>query len=284
MGAACQAPTDRARGPRATIRADVLDSSVGSRRQPPVPVDGRHRPELASLPAGLPDVDELFTFARDAELRFETLRMRIEECGGHGPRRAPDVLEVALRHPGDARVTTTEPSRGTAANYELWLSDGDDRPDLLGAHKLGTERPVRQTVVRPATTRDLPGHVAGLRPADGAADGDAPGHVRPSRRLLPERAGDRRAAGCRARTDVAGREAVVLDCDHPRTIEIWPPTGPTITIQVVVRPRDRLILRLVETIGGAVTRDADGRRLRPDAPLPPSAFDFSFPTGTTMLY
>ena len=45
----------------------------------PVPVDGRHRPELASLPAGLPDVDTLFTFARDAELRFETLRMRIEE-------------------------------------------------------------------------------------------------------------------------------------------------------------------------------------------------------------
>jgi len=33
-----------------------------------------------------------------------------------------------------------------------------------------------------------------------------------------------------------------------------------------------------------VTRDAEVIELGPDAPLPPSAFDFLFPTGTTMLY
>ena len=43
-------------------------------------------------------------------------------------------------------------------------------------------------------------------------------------------------------------------------------------------------MRLVETIGGAVTRDARVVDLAPDAPLPPSAFQFVFPTGTTMLY
>ena len=39
---------------------------------------GRSRPEIVSLPGGLPTVAELFSFARDAELRFETLKLRIE--------------------------------------------------------------------------------------------------------------------------------------------------------------------------------------------------------------
>jgi hypothetical protein len=33
-----------------------------------------------------------------------------------------------------------------------------------------------------------------------------------------------------------------------------------------------------------VTRDATATLLEPDASLPPSAFDFVFPTGTTMLF
>ena len=62
---------------------------------------------------------------RDAELRFETLRLRIQEWTQTA--RGPHLVEMdlLLRHPGDARVTTTEPHRGTAGNYELWLSDGE---------------------------------------------------------------------------------------------------------------------------------------------------------------
>ena len=45
-----------------------------------------------------------------------------------------------------------------------------------------------------------------------------------------------------------------------------------------------MILRLEESIGGVVTRDARVTEYAPDAPLPPSAFDFVFPSGTTMLY
>ena len=58
---------------------------------------------------------------------------------------------------------------------------------------------------------------------------------------------------------------------------------------VLVRwpPVDRdtgVIVRLIETIGGNVTRDAVVTVLEPDASLPPSAFEFVFPTGTTMLF
>ena len=83
--------------------------------------------------------------------------------------------------------------------------------------------------------------------------------------------------------DVAGREAIVLDCDHPRTIEIWA-DRPDHHLQVSFDRETGLIVRLVETIGGATTRDATVVDLGPDAPLPPSAFAFSFPTGTTLIY
>ena len=83
---------------------------------------------------------------------------------------------------------------------------------------------------------------------------------------------------------VAGREAILLECDHPRTIEV---AARPARFQDLDRGRSRrlgVILRLVETIGGEMTRDAEVTDIGPDAPLPPSAFDFVFPTGTTMLY
>jgi hypothetical protein len=79
------------------------------------------------------------------------------------------------------------------------------------------------------------------------------------------------------------REAILLTCDHPRTIEIAG-DRPDHTIELAVDRATGLILRLVETIGGAVTRHAAVTALTPDASLPPSAFEFVFPTGTTMLY
>ena len=45
-----------------------------------------------------------------------------------------------------------------------------------------------------------------------------------------------------------------------------------------------MILRLTESVAGVITRMAEVTELAPDAPLPPTAFDFVFPSGTTMLY
>ena len=64
---------------------------------------GERRAEMMALPPGLPTVEELFTFMRDAERRFETLLMRIEERT-YGARGEQVVnLDVAIRHPGHAR-------------------------------------------------------------------------------------------------------------------------------------------------------------------------------------
>jgi hypothetical protein len=84
-------------------------------------------------------------------------------------------------------------------------------------------------------------------------------------------------------TTVNGRSTIHLRCDHPRTVEL-PGDRPDHSIDVAVDRDTGVIVRLIETIGGSVTRDAVVTVLEPDAPLPPSAFEFVFPTGTTMLF
>jgi len=59
---------------------------------------------------------------------------------------------------------------------------------------------------------------------------------------------------------------------------------PDFHLQVAVDRGDGVILRLIETIGGDLTREAVATSYQPDAPLPPSIFDFEFPAATTMLY
>ena len=166
------------------------------------------------------------------------------------------MSEVVLRHPNDARVTTSQPAARDAANYELWISDGEIVRTYSGAHKLGTERPVRRAVVGVSgrTSRDLPGTSPGLRPAHRPADGDPAGDVRPSRRATARTSSRRVTAGSSASTRSAGREAIVVECVHPRTIEMAA-DRPDFRIRVAVDRADGVILRLEESIGG-VSRPA----------------------------
>jgi hypothetical protein len=251
----------------------------------PMVVGRRPRPEIVALPAdGLPSVAELFTFMRDAELRFDALRMRIEErsFGVDGERVA--IVEVALRHPNDARVTTTQPGHGPTANYEIWISDGEVVRTYSAPHRLGTERPVRRSVVGVSgrESRDLPGPSRVYAPFTGLPMETLPeAFVHPAgycQNVLST--GACRIVGL---DDVGGREAIVVECDHPRTIEMGA-DRPDFRIRLLVDRADGVILRLEESIGGVVTRDARVTEYEPDAPLSPTAFDFSFPTGTTMLY
>jgi len=251
----------------------------------PMPVGRRPRPELAALPPDrLPSLADLFTFMRDAELRFDTLRMRIEEYSFTTRGEHLVVVELALRHPKDARVTTTEPHRGTTGNYEIWISDGESVRTYSAPHKLGTERPVRRPVqgVSGPESRDLPGTSRIYVPLT-----PLPTETLPDTCVHPAgycqnvlSTGDCRVIGL---DEVAGRETVVIECDHPRTIEMGA-DRPDFRIRVNVDRADGVILRLEESIGGAATRDARITDYDPDGPLAPNTFDFTFPTGTTMLY
>jgi len=237
-----------------------------------------------SLPAtDMPTIGDLFTFMRDAELRFDTMRMRIEERSFTADGEHLVVSEVVLRHRGDARVTTVS-GQGPRGNYDVWISDGEHVRTYSSIHRLGTDRPVRRTLVGVVGEdgRDLPGPSRVYRPLTAL-----PMETLPETFIHPAGYCQNVLAtgACRVveAGSVAGRETIVIECDHPRTIEMTA-DRPDFRIRLAVDRADGVILRLEESMGGVVTRDARATEFSPDSPLPPNAFDFVFPTGTTMLY
>jgi outer membrane lipoprotein-sorting protein len=190
-------------------------------------------------------------------------------------------MEVVLRHPGDAKVTTSKPDAAIGGAYEIWISDGDIVRTFASAHQLGTQRPVRNRP-RGLADKDFPGAARVYESVTAL-----PMETLPDTFVHP--AGYCQNVLATGRCTVVGteivlgREAIVLESAHPRTIELAA-DRPDFRIVIAVDRELGVIVRLVETIGGDVTRHAEVTDLGPDAPLPPSAFDFVFPTGTTMLF
>lgn len=261
--------------------AAMTDTRLWDRAAALVAVDGRRRPAVAALPLGLPDVPELFDFMRDAESRFATLRLRIDErrMTARGEQRTR--TEVMLRHPGDARVLTSDPDQPIGGTYEIWISDGDLVRTYASAHRLGTQRPVRNRP-RGLDDRDFPGAARVYEPVTGLPfETLAETFVHPAGFCQNVLATGRTFV---TGTDVVnGREAILVECDHPRSTRLAG-DRPDYHLSLAVDRELGIILRLTETIDGERTRQADAVEVAPDAPLPPSAFDFVFPTGTTMLY
>ena len=242
---------------------------------------GERRAEMMALPAGLPTVDELFTFMRDAERRFETLKMRIEErtYGARGEQRV--AMDVAVRHPGHARVVTTSPGAAAAGSHELWISDGEVVRTYSAIHKLGTSRPVRNRL-RGLDPRQYPGRSTVYESITALPMETLP-------ELFVHSAGYCQNVLATGQcwisgTDrIAGREAIVLECDHPRAVECEV-DRPDYHVQVSVDRLDGIVTRLVESVGGDVTRLAEVVHLDSDAALPATTFEFEFPEGTALLY
>ena len=184
----------------------------------PVPADGRRLPEVVALPIGLPGVEELFTFMRDAELRFATLRMRIADLSRTARGDEVTNMEVSLRHPGQAKVTTSRAGQDVGGDYEIWISDGEIVRTYSGAHKLGTQRPIRNRP-RGLDDPDLPGSAQvyepfTLLPAETLPDTFVhPGGL--CQNVLST--GRSTVTGT---TVAIGREAILLECEHPRTTEL----------------------------------------------------------------
>jgi hypothetical protein len=247
----------------------------------PARLDGRRLPEVVALPATLPTVAELFDFMRDAELRFATLRLRIEERSQTTHGEEVTAMDAVLRHPGEAKVTTTRDAGPAKADYEVWISDGDVVKTYASAHRLGTQRPVRNRP-RGLEDPDFPGTSKVYEPVTAL-----PMETLPETFVHPAGYCQNVLATGRCFVTgtaiVAGREAILLECDHPRTTELAG-DRPDFHISIAVDRDTGVILRLTESIGGSVTRDAEVIELSPDIPLPPAVFHFAFPTGTTMLY
>lgn len=247
----------------------------------PVPAGASARPEIVALRDELPSIEALFTFMRDAERRFRTLRMRIEEHTTTARGEGLVVSELTLAHPGQAKVLTSTPANGTAGNYEVWISDGETVRTFAASRRVGTRRPVRRRV-RGLNDDDLPGWTKVYEPLT-----QLPTETLPELFIHPagycQNVLATGACEITGSTHVAGREAFVLECAHPRTIERVG-DRPDFVIRIAVDRRDGVILRLEESMGDTVTRDAVAASYQPDAPLGPDAFTFEFPSDTTFVY
>ena len=96
-----------------------------------------------------PTIEELFTFAREAELRVQTLRMTIEDRVVNAKGAQTVTYEVQLKHPGHARVMTRRGAEPLSRDYDIWLSDGETATTYQAAGNV-------------ASVRRLPERVAGI--------------------------------------------------------------------------------------------------------------------------
>ena len=81
------------------------------------------------------------------------------------------------------------------------------------------------------------------------------------------------------------RDRCPSDCHRPHPgVVVWAPARRDYPVLGAVARADGVILRLIETIGGETTREAQATSYLPNAPIPDGTFDFEFPEGTAILY
>jgi len=237
--------------------------------------------DLPTLPEEVPALDELFSFMAQAELRFESLRMRIVErqITSHGEE--PVTHDIWLRHTGFAKVVSTRGASGDG-DYDIWVCDGQT---VSTFNALG----------RTATRRRAP------RAPRGLDDVTLPRHARvyfPQTALPNESIADTFVhpnglcnnvlrTGTVYRTGTAalagGRETMLLRCNHPRSSQLLL-DRPDHWLEVGVDSQTGLLLLLAEHVGDRITRHAEAMSVRLDENIPDSAFTIHTSADTRTIY
>ena len=247
--------------------------------QPQLPV--LRAPDEPTLPTPDPQMGELFRFMAEAELRFQSLRMRIvdQRVTTHGDE--TETHDVWLRHPGFAKVIS---SRGGAIerDYDVWVSDGEQ---VHTYDAKGNTATIRRMPVAPVGSSDenLPRFAQVYRavtrlPAETLADT----FVHPNgfcRNVLATGLLSRRGTQVLA----GGREAILLRCDHPRTSHVLT-DRPDHWLEVGVDAQTGLMLLLAEHVGDQVTRNAQASTVAFDEPIPDDVFKLHVSSDTRILY
>ncbi|HEX5465475.1 MAG TPA: hypothetical protein VFW92_02250 [Candidatus Limnocylindrales bacterium] len=245
-------------------------------------------PDTAGLPAlvvapapDAPSLTALFTFMRDAELRFDSLRMRLEDRTLAAEGERVEYHEVWLRHPGRAKVVTRFDATAAHGASRVWVSDGTTIQTYDSRSGTASRRPVRNHV-RGATDPSLPtfGQVYTPRTA-------LPMESLPNTFVHPH-------GLCRnvlATSDLSllgtarlnGREIYLLRADHPRTTKILI-DRPDHGLEVGVDRLTGVVMLLVERVGGQITRQAEVTALEPDAPIADAVFVLHVPEDARTIF
>ncbi len=240
------------------------------------------RPEVAALPAGPhPDVATLFTFMRDAELRFRTLAMRIEERTWGSEGESLRIHEILVRHPDLSRVTVRYAEREMPQDYDVWACDGSRVRTYSAVHRVRTDRPVRRPLVG-LESSTLPATSKVYSPAIRLpADSMAEVFIHPGNFL--QNVLSTGPVQVRGRIQVAGREAVEVASLHPRTTR-YVADRPDHVVVVAADAALGVLSLLEERLGDRVVRRAEATSIDPDGSIPDSAFAIAVPADAQRVY
>ena len=228
-----------------------------------------------------PSIEELFLFAREAELRVQSLRMTIEEriVSAKGPERI--AHEIQLRHPGHARVTTRRSAEPLSREYDTWVSDGETITAYAAGNRLASVRQHRQRVVG-SDDPGLPPFARQYQPLTKLPAGSLTDtFIHPHglfRNVLVS--GPLAIVGVQ---QVADRETIVVRAQHPRSAKVLV-DRPDRSIDVGISRDSGFVLLLIERIGETVTRHAEVTSLELDAVIFDSVFELRLPADVRMVY
>ena len=236
---------------------------------------------LVALAEDAPNIEQLFGFAREAELRVQTLRMTIEERVVNARGAETITHEVLLKHPGHARVATKRSSEPLSRGYDVWLSDGETITRYEASNEVASIRRPRERVVGSEST-NLPLFARQYQPLTPLPSGSlAETFIHPHglfRNVLVT--GPLAVVGVQA---VAGREAIVVRARHPRSAKVLV-DRPDRSIDVGIGRDSGFVLLMIERIGDQVTRHAEVTRLELDPTLFDSAFELKLSADVRKVY
>jgi hypothetical protein len=241
------------------------------------------RPDGASTPTSLADVAPLFGFMRDAERRFDTLRMTILDRQAEARGVTVTRSDVWGRHPGSSRVEVGDPDGQTRAGRHAWVINGDTVTHLDADANVVRSRPHLPIPHGADSDGDLPSFGRVYRPMTPLPAGTlADTFVHPHgfcRNVLAT--GRLSLAGIA--TGAAGREMTLVRCDHPRSAKVLV-DRPDRWLLVGVDRATGLVLLLEEHVGDEMTRRAEVTSIQLDEPMGDEVFTLHVSGGVRRLY
>jgi hypothetical protein len=246
----------------------------------PPPNRALRSPALPTLHGTRPTSGELFRFMAEAELRFNSLRMRIVDRRFGASGEQVETSEVWLRHPGRAKVIASR-AEGSR-DFDVWVSDGETVRTYDARNHVTTRRPRAPRPVGSDADK-LPAFAQIYVPVTPLpAETLASTFVHPHgfcRNVLAT--GSTYELG--TTTLASDREALVLRCDQPRTSHVLT-DRPDHWLEVGVDRQTGMILLLAEHIGGRITRHGEVVSLALDETLGDEVFNVHVSADTTTIY
>jgi hypothetical protein len=273
MSHASSAPT------AGTSEPDV--ASTNEAMLPAVVTDRLPAPERVTLGEAMPGIEDLFLFAREAELRVRSLRLVIQEQTLTSRADEARRHELWLEHPGRARITIYRDDAMPARDYDAWILDGGVVTTYLAARKVASRRPLQRHVVG-VDDASLPPFARQREPLTALQPGSlVDTFVHPHglfRNVLVT--GPLAVTGSRA---VGEREAIIVRAEHPRASKVLV-DRPDRSIEVGIDRQTGFLVLYSEWIGDTVTRHAEVTELSVDPVISASVFELRLPQDTRMLY